>query len=113
MTYKKNIELLAPAGSITGLKAVIAAGADAVYIGGSRFGARAYAENPGEDDLIEAIDYAHLRGVKVYMTVNTLLKDGELDSLYTYLLPYYCHGVDGVLVQDFGVLRYLHRPRRF
>lgn len=109
MTYKKNIELLAPAGSITGLKAVIAAGADAVYIGGSRFGARAYAENPGEDDLIEAIDYAHLRGVKVYMTVNTLLKDGELDSLYTYLLPYYCHGVDGVLVQDFGVLRYLHR----
>ena len=109
MTQNRNIELLAPAGSVTGLKAVIAAGADAVYIGGSRFGARAYAANPGEDDLLSAIDYAHLRGVKVYMTVNTLLKDSELEDLYDYMLPYYMRGVDAVLVQDFGVLRFLHR----
>ena len=109
MTPNRNIELLAPAGSVTGLKAVIAAGADAVYIGGSRFGARAYAANPGEDDLLHAIDYAHLRGVKVYMTVNTLLKDSEMEDLYDYMLPYYTRGVDAVLVQDFGVLRFLHR----
>ena len=109
MTLNRNIELLAPAGSVTGLKAVIAAGADAVYIGGSRFGARAYAENPDEDNLLSAIDYAHLRGVKVYMTVNTLLKDSEMEDLYDYILPYYMRGVDAVLVQDFGVLRFLHR----
>ena len=109
MTLNRNIELLAPAGSVTGLKAVIAAGADAVYIGGSRFGARAYADNPGEDDLLTAIEYAHLHGVKVYMTVNTLLKDSEMEDLYDYMLPYYTRGVDAVLVQDFGVLRYLHR----
>ena len=109
MSFNRKIELLAPAGSVTGLKAVIAAGADAVYIGGSRFGARAYAANPGEDDLLSAIDYAHLRGVKVYMTVNTLLKDSEMEDLYDYILPYYTRGVDAILVQDFGVLRYLHR----
>lgn len=101
-------ELLAPAGSLEGLKAVITAGADAVYIGGSRFGARAYADNPGEDSLIEGIEFAHLRGKKVYMTVNTLLKENELAQLYEYMLPYYRHGVDAVLVQDFGVLSYLH-----
>lgn len=85
--YMKT-ELLAPAGSIEGLKAVIAAGADAVYIGGTKFGARAYADNPDEDDLLDAIDYAHLRGVKVYMTVNTLLKDNEIKELPAYLAPY-------------------------
>ncbi len=109
MIQNKNIELLAPAGSVTALQAVIAAGADAVYIGGSRFGARAYASNPDEDELLSAIDYAHLRGVKVYMTVNTLLKDSEMEDLYDYILPYYTRGVDAVLVQDFGVLRFLHR----
>lgn len=101
-------ELLAPAGSLEGLKAVITAGADAVYIGGSRFGARAYADNPDEDSLIEGIEFAHLRGKKVYMTVNTLLKENELTGLYDYMLPYYRHGVDAVLVQDFGVLSFLH-----
>ena len=101
------MELLAPAGSLEGLKAVTAAGADAVYIGGSRFGARAYADNPGEDLLLEGIDYAHLRGVKVYMTVNTLLKERELGGLFDYILPYYECGVDAVLVQDFGVLKFL------
>ncbi|MBR3231301.1 MAG: U32 family peptidase, partial [Lachnospiraceae bacterium] len=102
-------ELLAPAGSIEGLKAVIAAGADAVYIGGTKFGARAYADNPDEDDLLDAIDYAHLRDVKVYMTVNTLLKDNEIKELPAYLAPYVERGLDAVLVQDFGVLALLSR----
>ncbi len=104
-----STELLAPAGSLEGLKAVIAAGADAVYIGGRLFGARAYADNPGEDELLTGIDYAHLRGVRVYMTVNTLLKDEEMDILADYVRPYYEAGVDAVLVQDFGVMAYLHR----
>ncbi len=103
-----NTELLAPAGSLETLKAVIHAGADAVYIGGTKFGARAYADNPGKDDLIEGLDFAHLRGKKVYLTVNTLLKNTELNELYDYILPYYEHGLDAVLVQDFGVLKYLH-----
>ena len=103
-----GIELLAPAGSVTGLKAVIEAGADAVYIGGTRFGARAYAENPDESDLVSAIDYAHMRNVRVYLTVNTLLKNNELDELKDYIEPYYLHGIDAVLVQDFGVLKVLH-----
>lgn len=108
MNNKLNIpELLSPAGSYEGLKAVISAGADAVYIGGDRFGARAYADNPSGDMLLDAIRYAHLRDVKVYLTVNTLLKDRELDELYDWLLPYYREGVDAVLVQDFGVLKYL------
>ena len=101
---ENKAELLAPAGSVAAMKAVIAAGADAVYIGGTRFGARAYAENPEEADLLEAIDYAHLRGVKVYMTVNTLLKEEELKELPGYLAPFYERGLDAVLVQDFGVL---------
>ena len=100
-------ELLAPAGSMAGLKAVIAAGADAVYIGGSRFGARAYADNPEETDLLHGIDYAHLRGAKVYLTVNTLLKNSEMKELCEWLLPYVRCGVDAVLVQDFGVLKRL------
>ncbi len=102
--HDNQAELLAPAGSVAAMKAVIAAGADAVYIGGTRFGARAYAENPEEADLLEAIDYAHLRGVKVYMTVNTLLKEEELKELPGYLAPFYERGLDAVLVQDFGVL---------
>ena len=102
-------ELLAPAGSVEMLKGVIAAGADAVYIGGSRFSARAYADNPDEEELLQAIDYAHLRGAKVYLAVNTLLKEGEMRDLAGFVGPYYEAGVDAVLVQDFGVLRRLHR----
>ena len=114
-TMKKNNktvfvpELLAPAGSAEALRAVISAGADAVYIGGSRFGARAYADNPDEEELLSAIDYAHLRGVKVYLTVNTLLKEKELPDLIPFITPYYRRGIDAVLVQDFGVMRLLHR----
>lgn len=100
---KKEVEILAPAGSIESMRAAVAAGADAVYIGGSRFGARAYAENPTEDRLLEAIDYSHLHGCRVYLTVNTLVKDGELSGLSDYLAPYYRQGLDAVIVQDMGV----------
>lgn len=100
---KKEVEILAPAGSFESMRAAAAAGADAVYIGGSRFGARAYAENPDEDRLLEAIDYAHLHGCRVYLTVNTLVKDGELSELADYLMPYYRQGLDAVIVQDLGV----------
>lgn len=105
---KKEVEILAPAGSYESLKAAIAAGADAVYIGGSRFGARAYADNLQEEQLLEAIDYVHLHGRKIYLTINTLLKEYELkNELYDYLLPYYKQGLDAVIVQDMGVLQFV------
>ena len=104
---KKKVEVLAPAGSFESMKAAIAAGADAVYMGGSRFGARAYAENPEEEQFLEAIDYAHLHGCRLYMTVNTLVKDGELEALEPYLLPYYRRGLDAAIVQDMGVFSLL------
>ncbi len=104
----KEIELLAPAGSFEIFKAVIAAGADAVYVGGNAFGARAYANNFSEDELLEAIDYAHLHHRKLYLTVNTLFKEKELkEQLYPYLLPYYKQGLDAVIVQDIGVLSFI------
>lgn len=110
MMKKKKVELLAPAGSMESLKAAIHAGADAVYMGGSRFGARAYADNPAEDQLLTAIEDAHLHGVKLYLTVNTLLKEQELEQeLYDYLLPCYEHGLDAVIVQDLGVLAAVRR----
>lgn len=102
MVREKSVELLAPAGSFESMKAAVAAGADAVYMGGSRFGARAYADNPDKDKLLEAIDYVHIHGRRLYMTVNTLFKEKELGELYDYLLPYYEQGVDGVIVQDLG-----------
>lgn len=104
----RDFELLAPAGNINIFKAVIEAGADAVYVGGSMFGARAYANNFDEEELLYAIDYAHLKGVKVYLTVNTLLKNDEIEKLYDYLLPFYERGLDAVLVQDLGALKLIH-----
>ena len=104
----RDFELLAPAGNINIFKAVIEAGADAVYVGGSMFGARAYANNFDEEELLYAIDYAHLKGVKVYLTVNTLLKNYEIEKLYDYLLPFYERGLDAVLVQDLGALKLIH-----
>ncbi|WP_349673557.1 DUF3656 domain-containing protein [Lacrimispora sp.] len=89
------------------MKAAVAAGADAVYMGGSRFGARAFAENPEEDKLLEAIDYVHLHGRKLYLTVNTLMKEQEMKELFEYLLPYYRQGLDAVIVQDLGVLSFV------
>lgn len=102
---KKQAEILAPAGSWASMKAAVAAGADAVYMGGTRFGARAYADNPDEKGLLEAIDYVHLHGRRLYMTVNTLFKESELKELAEYMTPYYNQGLDGVIVQDLGALR--------
>lgn len=104
----KDFELLAPAGNLEIFKGVIESGADAVYVGGSMFGARAYANNFTEEELLEAIDFAHLRGVKVYLTVNTLIKNSEFSKLYDYLLPYYKRGLDAVIVQDLGVVKAIH-----
>lgn len=107
MENRKKVEILAPAGSFDSMKAAVAAGADAVYMGGARFGARAYADNPDEKGVLEAIDYVHLHGCRLYMTVNTLVKEGELSDLYEYLLPYYRQGLDAAIVQDMGVFSFL------
>ena len=106
---KRQVEILAPAGSYESLKAAICAGADAVYIGGTKFGARAFANNLDEEKMLEAIDYVHLHGRKIYMTVNTLLKDDEINQLYDYLLPYYRQGLDAVIVQDIGVFDFIRK----
>ena len=105
----RKTEILAPAGSYEGILADVAAGADAVYVGGMQFGARAYADNLSCEQLCDAIDYVHLHRRKLYMTVNTLLRTEELEEkLYDYLLPFYEKGLDAVIVQDFGVLSFLH-----
>ena len=103
----KELELLAPAGSLKTLKAVIHAGADAVYLGGSMFGARAYANNFNEEELLEAIHFGHIHGRKIILAVNTLLKEYELGQLYDYLHPYYEAGLDAVIVQDMGVMEFI------
>ena len=100
-------EILAPAGSMKAMEAAIKAGADAVYMGGSRFGARAYAENPNQDELIQAIQYVHLYDKKIYLTLNTLLKEEELHQVGDFLLPYYNAGLDGIIIQDPGVFSYV------
>jgi putative protease len=102
-----NVEILAPAGSVMSLQASFKAGADAVYMGGTRFGARAYAENPNDDELIRAIDYAHLHGKRLYLTVNTLVKESEFGGLYDYLNLLMREGLDAVLIQDLGVLDFV------
>lgn len=105
----KRVEILAPAGSYDSMRAAMNAGCDAVYIGGSSFGARAYADNPDDELLLKAIDEAHIRGKKLYLTVNTLLKEKELAGrLYNYLEKFYRQGLDAVIVQDVGVLSFIH-----
>ena len=105
-----KVELLAPAGSYEALEAAFRAGADAVYLGGQKFGARAYAENLDQEQMIQAIEKTHLYGKKLYLTVNTLLKNREMErELYDYLAPYYEAGLDAVIVQDLGVLRFIKR----
>lgn len=107
---KDRVEILAPAGSMECLKAAITAGADAVYTGGALFGARAYAHNLTEEELLEAIDYVHLHGRRLYLTVNTLIKDREMEKqMYDYLLPYYRQGLDAVIVQDIGLFRFIRK----
>jgi putative protease len=107
---KRTIEILAPAGSYEGMKAAMNAGCDAVYIGGNSFGARAYANNLEEETLLRAIDEAHIRDKSLYLTVNTLLKEKErVDDLYQFLDKFYLHGLDAVIVQDVGVMHFVHR----
>lgn len=98
-------ELLAPAGSMASLKVAINSGADAVYISGYKFGARHYAENFTPDEITMAVEYAHLRNVKVYLTVNTIILEDELDEAIEYLISLYGLGVDGVLMQDTGLVK--------
>ena len=100
-------EILAPAGSMDALKAAVSAGADACYAGGDMFSARAFAGNFDTTELLEAIDYCHIHNVKLYMAVNTLLKNSEMKQLIPYLEPFYREGVDGIIVQDVGVIRSL------
>lgn len=101
---KRRVELLAPAGNYESFLGAICAGADAVYLGGEKFGARAYADNFSEEEICRAVSYAHVFGRKVYLTVNTLMKESELEELIPYLEPFYLAGLDGVIVQDIGAL---------
>lgn len=103
----KRVELLAPAGNMEAFYGAIHAGADAVYLAGSRFGARAYADNFTTEELVGCIRYAHLWGRKVYLTVNTLVKESEFNDLFEYVLPFYEAGLDGIIIQDIGVFAYL------
>lgn len=105
----KQAELLAPAGSPAAFYGAVKAGADAVYLGGRRFGARAYAENFTEEEILECIRYAHIMGCRLYLTVNTLMKEEETAELCGYIRPFYESGLDGVIVQDFGALRLLRQ----
>lgn len=107
MDIQKNVELLAPAGTYECFIAALVAGADAVYMGLKDFGARRNAGNFTEEEFIKAIEEAHLRGAKVYLTVNTLFKDSEFKPLYDALINLYCAGLDGVIVQDLGVVAFI------
>lgn len=112
---KKNLEdryipwpeILAPAGSMEAVKAAVFAGADAVYVGGSAFGARAFADNFDKDELLAAIAYVHRQRKRIYLTVNTLVKEQEFEALYEFLAPFYAAGLDAAIVQDVGVVRFL------
>ncbi len=103
----RKVELLAPAGNYDSFIGAINAGADAVYVGGEKFSARAYADNFDTETLCACIKYAHLFGRKVYLTLNTLIKEKEFSEIYEYVAPFYMAGLDGVIIQDFGVLKYL------
>ncbi len=100
----KYVELLAPAGDEEALKAAINAGANAVYMGGNRFGARAFAGNFDDGKLAEAVDFSHQRGVKIYVTANTIIKDEELSDFINYIDFLYEIGVDAVILQDLGMI---------
>ena len=100
---KRKVELLAPAGGMNQLIAAVENGADAVYLGGRFFNARMNAENFSEDELKAAIDYAHLRNVKVYITMNVLIKDEELSDAVNHAAELCSMGADGLIVQDLGL----------
>ncbi|MDE6663215.1 MAG: U32 family peptidase [Lachnospiraceae bacterium] len=105
----KNVELLAPAGNYQALIGAVNAGADAVYLGGDKFSARAYADNFTTQEIIKALHYTHLCGKKLYLTLNTLVKESEFSQIYDYLRPLYEAGLDGIIIQDLGVWRYVRK----
>nr|MCR4798685.1 U32 family peptidase [Lachnospiraceae bacterium] len=105
-----KMEVLSPAGDLKIAKAAYVSGADAVYFGGMDYGARAMAANFDNTAIEELLDFAHLRGKKAYITVNTLIKNPEGEKrLYDFMKPIYELGIDGVIIQDFGVLTFLKR----
>lgn len=105
----QKLELLAPAGSFEALKAAVVNGADAVYLGGGKFNARVNAINFTEDDLCSALNYAHERGVRVYITLNTLLKNEELEDALNFAAFAYQQGADAFIIQDQGLLDILRK----
>ena len=107
MPYRKP-ELLSPAGNMDCLMAALAGGCDAVYAGCDRFGARAYAGNFTPEEFVEAIDRMHIFGKKIYLTLNTLIKPEEFKDIHDFVKPFHEAGLDGVIVQDMGVIRLLN-----
>lgn len=101
----KKIELLAPAGSMESLQAAVQNGADAVYLGGAKFSARAYASNFDEENMRKAVEYCHLYNVKIYVTVNTLIKEDEIKEALEYIRFLYEVGVDALIIQDTGIAK--------
>lgn len=104
-----NIELLAPAGSYEALVAAVQNGANAIYLGGNEFSARAFATNFDRDELQKAVKYCHLRNVKVYVTVNTLYEDNQFIKLKDYLLFLSLINVDALIIQDIGLMSYVKK----
>ena len=105
----KKVELLAPAGNYAAFLGAIHAGADAVYLGGEKYGARAYADNFTQEEIISAIRYAHIFNRKVYLTINTMMKEEEYKDLFYYVAPFYEAGLDGVIIQDIGAFELLKK----
>ena len=105
----RDVELLAPVGSFEALKAAVQNGANAVYLGGKDFGARASANNFDRDELKEAVKYAHIRGVQVFVTTNTLRKENEIEDFLEYAKFLYDIDVDAIILQDIGMARLIKR----
>lgn len=106
---ERKVELLAPAGNFACFRAALNAGADAIYLGGEQYGARAYADNFSSEEIVAALRIAHLFDRRIYLTVNTLVKESEFENLIPYITPMYEAGLDGVIVQDIGVLQCLRQ----
>ena len=103
------MEILSPAGSFEALRAAVNHGADAVYVGGARFSARKNAQKFTEEELLEALDFCHVRGVKVYVCCNTLMKESELSDAMAFIRYLYTIGVDALIIQDLGLLTRVRR----
>ena len=102
-----KVEILAPAGNMDCFRAAIKADSDAVYMAGKQFGARAYAGNFTTEEFIEALNIAHLHDKKIYLTMNTIVKEQEFSAVYGFLRPLYEEGLDGIIIQDIGLLKYV------